>query len=71
MKTAYFPPDGGDNAGIDVTFTRSRQVIRLGGWYDGMVGIEGEALALADFFERVGIRPADLKRAIKDLETKA
>lgn len=70
MKTAYFPRrDPGyedpfwNRSGVDVTFTRSRNVISIGGWYDSCVGIENDSMSLREFFEHVGITEKDCARA--------
>ena len=56
---------GDDHSGIDVTFIRSRMSLEIGGWYDQFVGIETTVMPLREFFDRVGIREADCRRAFK------
>jgi len=57
---------GDDSAGIDVTFTRSRMNISIGGWFDHCVGIRGDNMPLGDFLERLGITLKDCEKAIKE-----
>jgi len=61
-KTIYFPPDA-KYSGIDVTWTPSSGRLRIGGWYDGMVGIQGDSMPLAEFFKQLGITEKDTKKA--------
>ena len=42
-------------------------MISISGWYDGMVGIEGETLPLVDFLARIGVSTKDLMRIANDL----
>ena len=63
MKTVYFGEEG--NSGIDVTYTRSSGKLYLSGWYDDMVGIEGEELSLLDFLKRIGVRKSDVVKLAK------
>ena len=61
MKPAYFGKS--ERAGIDIEFTRKSGIVRVGGWYDSMVGIEGEEMPLREFLDRIGISEKDCKRA--------
>ena len=66
METAYFGADHG-RSGISVRYTRRRLAISISGWYDGMVGIEGETLPLVDFLARIGVSTKDLMRIANEL----
>lgn len=61
-KVAYFPPNA-DRDGIDVCFTKSRNSIRIGGWYNSFVGVESTELPLKEFFDKLGITESDCKKA--------
>lgn len=52
--------------GIDITWYKTKQILSIGGWYDGMVGIEGESLTLREFFSRLGITEKDCRKAFKN-----
>ena len=62
MTTIYIPEHAG-HSGIDVTWVKSKGELRISGWYDGCVGIEGETLTLKEFFEKLGITEKDCKKA--------
>jgi hypothetical protein len=55
----------GNHSGINITWYKTKQILSIGGWYDGMVGIEGESLTLRDFFDRLGITEKDCRKAFK------
>ena len=59
---------GTDNSGISVMWTPSAQRIDIGGWYDGMVGIEGRSLSLSEFFRELGITEKDIRKALKEVD---
>jgi len=61
-KTIYIPEDA-KHSGIDVTWTKTSAVLRIGGWYDGCVGLGGQCITLADFFKRLGITEKDCAKA--------
>ena len=67
-KTIFLPlnRDEYHNSGIDITYVKSTQVLRIGGWYDSCVGIEGGSFTLKEFFDLVGISFNDCKKAFKD-----
>lgn len=65
LETAYFRVDVQSSSGVDITFTRSRGMIRVGGWYDHMVGITPVDISLKEFFERIGITKKDCDRVFK------
>lgn len=53
----------GDRSGIEVTYLPRESMLIMNGWYDDMVGIEGEMLTLAEFFQRLDIRAEDCVKA--------
>ncbi len=53
---------GNESNGISVTWTPSAQRVDIGGWYDGMVGIEGRSFSLVEFFRELGITEKDIKK---------
>jgi hypothetical protein len=63
-KKIYLPEDT-VHSGIDVTFVKSSQSLRIGGWYDGMVGISGGEISLKDFFQKLGITEKCCQKAFK------
>jgi hypothetical protein len=67
MKPAYFS-EIDSRSGVDVTFYRATQKVVLGGWYDSFVGICPVEVTLVDFLKRIGCRPADLRKAAKEME---
>lgn len=66
-KTIYLPPNA-KYSGIDVTWTKSSQKLSIGGWYDGIVGIQSTPIELYRFFEQLGITEKDCKKAFEKLE---
>lgn len=66
-KKLYLPEDAMHD-GIDITYTKSTNTLRIGGWYDGCVGISGGELHLADFFSKLGIAEKDCAQAFKLLK---
>lgn len=63
-KKFYIPADA-VRSGIDVKWTKSAQRLSIGGWYDTCVGLEGEAMTLREFFDRLGITERDCKKAFE------
>ena len=61
-RKIYLPEDA-RYSGIDITYIKSTNTLRIGGWYDGMVGISGGEMHLADFFSKLGITEKDCKQA--------
>lgn len=53
-KTIYLP-ENASHTGIDITYIKSKSELRIGGWYDSMVGISGGSISLKDFFFKLGI----------------
>lgn len=51
--------------GIAVEYTKSSQIISIWGWYDSFVGIQGDALPLAEFLAKLGITEKDVTKAFK------
>jgi len=52
-----------DRSGISIEWTPSTQKIVIDGWYDSMVGIEGESMTLREFFDRLKITEAHCRKA--------
>jgi len=50
--------EGYQSSGIEIEYIKSRDMLRISGWYDSMVGIESTEIAFKDFCERLGIRVA-------------
>ena len=61
-KKLYLPEDA-KYAGIDIAYIKSTNTLRISGWYDGMVGISGGEITLADFFSKLGISEKSCKEA--------
>jgi hypothetical protein len=57
---------GDASSGIDITFTAKRRVLRIGGWYDHMVGIESHDLHLGEFLELLGITDSGIRQARRE-----
>jgi len=53
-KTIYLP-ENASHTGIDITYIKSKSELRIGGWFDSMVGISGGSISLKDFFFKLGI----------------
>lgn len=64
-KTAYYPEDHKDS-GIDITWTKSKQRLDIGGFYDSFVGIKPTSVSLRKFFDQLGITLKDCQKAFKD-----
>jgi hypothetical protein len=54
-------------SGIDITWTPSAQRLSIAGWYDTCVGIDGDAMTLREFFDKLGITEKDCAKAFKQL----
>lgn len=67
-KTIYLPEDDGGyrNSGLAVTWTKTSQRLSFFGWYDTAVGIQGDAMTLREFCDKLGITKKDVERAFKD-----
>lgn len=63
-RKIYLPEDA-RHSGIDITYIKSTNTLRIGGWYDSMVGISGGEISLADFFSKLGITEKDCKQTFK------
>lgn len=61
-RKIYLPEDA-RYSGIDIAYIKSANTLRIGGWYDGMVGISGGEMHLADLFSKLGITEKDCKQA--------
>ena len=51
--------------GIGIEYIKSKKILNVWGWYDTMVGIEGDTISLKDFCNKLGITEKDLKRVNK------
>jgi hypothetical protein len=69
--TIYLPEKNPNSSGICVTYTKSRRVLPFGGWYDGMVGIEGGEMTLAEFFRSLKTPRKDCERAFDQIDAQA
>jgi hypothetical protein len=56
--------------GIRIEWTPSTERLYISGWYDFMVGIEGESLTLREFFDRLNITEAHCRKAFRKEENK-
>jgi hypothetical protein len=66
-KTIYIRPEySARRAGISIEWTPTRQRLDISGWYDGIVGIEGESLTLREFFDRLNITEAHCRKAFRE-----
>ena len=54
--------------GIDITYTKSRNVLRIGGWYDGMVGIESHEMGLSEFLRQLAIPSRQIEKALREVQ---
>ena len=68
-KTIILPPDDGSgwkrSSGVDITYTKSRNVLSIGGWYDSFVGIENTEMYLVEFFRQLEIPPKKIDEALR------
>lgn len=53
-KSIWIPEESG-REGIQVTYTKSRDVLNISGWYDTFVGIEGKEIPFTEFCRQLGI----------------
>ena len=66
-KTVYFPRQVEDkHSGISITWTKSRQMLDVSGWYDQFVEIEGDCPTLKEFFDVLGITNKEVLKALKE-----
>lgn len=65
MKQIILPYEN-PHEGIKVQYIQRRKTLRVGGFYDGFVGIETTEITLKDFFERLNITLKDCQSAFKD-----
>lgn len=68
-RKIYLPEDA-THSGIDITYIKSANTLRIGGWYDSMVGISGGEIHLAKFFNQLGITEKDCRQAFKLLDNR-
>ena len=62
MKEIILPYDN-PHEGIRVQYIQRRRTLRIGGWYDGFVGIETTELTLKEFFLSLNITLKDCQAA--------
>jgi hypothetical protein len=62
--TVYFPKES-VHSGIDITWTKTRQSLSIGGWYDTFVGIANTEISLREFFDSLGITEKECIKAFK------
>jgi len=67
MPTRINIPKDADRNGVAVEYTKSSRRLYIHGWYDSMVGIEGEGMSLAQFFQKLGISKKDCNKAFDDI----
>mgnify|MGYP003441073570 CR=1 FL=1 len=67
-RKIYLPEDAA-HSGIDITYVKSANTLRIGGWYDSMVGISGGEIHLAKFLDQLGITEKDCRQAFKLLDS--
>lgn len=60
-----------DRNGIMIRYTKSKRMLDISGWYDRMVGIEGQMLTLREFFDRCGITRKDCERAFNESDNRS
>ena len=61
-KQLIFPEvQGYQSSGIQIEYIKGRDMLRISGFYDAIVGIEGTEITVKDFCERLGINPAKLR----------
>ena len=66
MTTFYIA--NGRSSGIDVTYIKRRNVIRISGWYDTCVGIEGQEFDLQEFLDKLGVRKSAIQKVLQTYE---
>ena len=59
MPVTIYIPQNAKNSGISITYTKTKKELWISGWYDSMVGIEGQGFTLRGFFEELGISKKD------------
>ncbi len=69
LRKIYLPEDD-THSGIDITYIKSANTLRICGWYDSMVGISGGEIHLAKFFNQLGITEKDCRQAFKLLDNR-
>jgi len=64
----HIGPEWQRSAGITITWTPRAQRLDISGFYDGMVGIEGDSMTLREFFDRLKITEAHCRQAFRKKE---
>jgi len=52
------------HSGVSVEYLKGRRTLRIGGWYDGCVGIESQEVTLGSFLRDLNITETDVRRAL-------
>ncbi len=58
------------SSGISVVYTKTSQQLRISGWFDSIVGIEGRTIELREFFDALGITEDTCRKAFTDKKCK-
>lgn len=61
-------PEDATSSGIDITWTKTVQRLRFGGWYGGYTDMKGESMLLREFFDKLEITEADCAKVWKNLK---
>jgi len=63
MSKVLYVPEKAARSGIAVEWTKSSQSLYIHGWYDSLVGLEGQRFTLHDFLQALEITEKDCKQA--------
>jgi hypothetical protein len=63
----FYIPEDANRSGIEVTYIPRLGILRIGGWYDSMVGLDGGEFRLHELFQLLGITEQDAKKAFAAL----
>jgi hypothetical protein len=66
----HIGPDWQLSAGISIQWTPSAQRLDISGFYDSMVGIDGDSMTLREFFDRLNITEAHCRKAFRKKKAK-
>jgi hypothetical protein len=53
---------GYQSSGIEIEYIKSRDTLRISGFYDSIAGIESTEITVKDFCRRLGINLAKVRR---------
>lgn len=51
QQTRIYIGDSNESSGIDITINKSKRTFYVSGWYDSMVGIQGEEISIDEFIK--------------------